>query len=296
MDNTVGYLNYKNDVNLNILKKIINKIFFKISLNKIEDNRFEILINSSTISEKKLRKIKKIIQNNSIDIIAISNKIDIEKFYFDKENIKYFNGKFIMKYLSVQILDYIYMHKNNDMMLDELYITISNDKNKDIIMDLATKFKYINIVTDKIKKLKRLENKLESNEEIIYSISNNTKKSLKRAKIIVNFDYDEKFFEKFNFNRNAVIINLNNNKLKMKNSYQGIIIENLDINYESKKDKILNFNNFDKNILYESRIINMNYKEFKVNYKNNKCKISHLIGSKGFINDEELKNIIGLDK
>lgn len=285
----IGYLNYINNLDINIFKRIINKIFFKVSLEKIKENKFEILTNSCDISEKNLKKIKKVIDNNNIDIIAISNKINIEKSYFDRENIKYFNGKYLMKNLIIQILDYIYLCKNKNMILDELYITISNDKNKDIIMDLATKFKYINIVTDKIKKLKRLENKLENNGEIIYSISNNTKKSLKKAKMIVNFDYDETFFEKFNLNREAIIINLNNKKIKMKNSYQGIIIENVTINYEYKENNILNIKNFDKNILYESCIINMNYKEFKTNYINNKCEVIHLIGSNGFILDGELK-------
>ncbi len=285
----IGYLKYKDNINLNILKKIIDKFFFRISLNKLEDNKFEILINTCCLNKKKLAKIKKIIDNNNIDIIAVSNKINIDQSDFDKEDIKKFNGKFLMKNLIIEILDYIYICKNKKMILDALYITINDDKNKDIIMDLATKFKCINIVTDKIKKMKRLDKKLENNEEIIYSMSNNTKKSLKTAELIVNFDYDEEFFEKFNLNRNAIIINLNTKKLKMKNSFHGTIIENIIINYNCEKNSILNLQDFDKNILYESNIINMNYKEFKANYINNKCEIIHLTGSNRYILDNELK-------
>ncbi|MBP3503128.1 MAG: hypothetical protein J6K42_06625 [Clostridia bacterium] len=285
----IGYLNYRDNINLNIFKKIIDKFFFRISLNKLEDNRFEILINTCSLNEKKLTKIKKIMNNNNIDIIAVSNKIALEQSDFDKENIKKFNGKVLMKNLIILILDYIYTCKNENMILDALYITINDDKNKDIIMDLATKFKCINIITDKIKKLKRLEKKLEKNENIIYSISNNTKKSLKKAKLIVNFDYDEKFFEKFNFNRNAIIINLSTTKWKMKSSFNGTIIENVMIDYNCEENKILNLKNFDKNILYESHIINMDYKEFKANYINNKCEITHLTGCNGYILDYELK-------
>ncbi|MBO5349489.1 MAG: hypothetical protein J6A89_06715 [Clostridia bacterium] len=289
MDYIIGYLNYKDDLNTNILKKAINKIFFKISVNKIEDNKFQILINNYDIKEKQFIKIKKSMNDNNIDALAISNKLAIEKSNFEEQNIKCLNGKILMKNLIGQILNYIYSYKNEDMILDELHIAISNDKNKEIIMDLATKFKYINIVTDKIKKLKRLENRLENNGEIIYTISSNTKKSLKKAKIIVNFDYDEKFFDKFNLNRNAIIINLNNKKLKMKNSYQGTIIENIMINYDCNENSVLNFEGFDKNILYESCTINMNYKEFKTNFINNKCEISYLIGNSGdILNNGEL--------
>lgn len=285
----IGYLNYKDNINLNILKKIIDKFLFRISLNKLEDNKFEILINTCYLNKKKLARIKKIINNNNIDIIAVSNKINIEQSDFDKYDIKKFNGKFLMKNLIIHILDYIYICKNKKMILDAVYIAINDDKNKDIIMDLATKFKCINIVTDKIKKMKRLDKKLENNEEIIYSISNNTKKSLKTAELIVNFDYDEEFFEKFNLNRNAIIVNLTTKRLKMKNSFHGTIIENIIINYNCEKDSILNLQDFDKNILYESNIINMNYKEFKANYINNKCEITHLTGSNGYILDNELK-------
>lgn len=288
MNNIIGYLDYRDNISFDFLKNVMKKIFFKVSLNKVEEDKFEILVNNCIINDKRLVKLKRIIDNSNIKNIAISNKIIFDKNNLNSKNINVLDGKFLMRNIIDKILDYIYNFQNRDMILDELYITISNDKNKDIIIDLAKKFKYINIVTDKVRKLKRLERKLENDENIIYSISNNTKKSLKKAKMIVNFDYSSEFFQSFNLNRNAIIINLNSNKLDLKNSYNGIIIENIMLEYSNEKCSF-NFGNFDNNIVYESYIFNKKYNEIKDHYISNRCEISHLIGNNGNIIDNELK-------
>lgn len=295
MYDVIGYLNYKKYISKNIFKKILDKMLFRIKFNYLSQNQVEILINRNRLNEKRIKKIKKAIIDNAIHILVLSNKInDANK--LENENIKILNGKFLMKNIVINILEYIYNCQSKDIRFEEVYVTINNDKHQEILFDLAKKMKCINIVTDKIKKLKRLDKKLENEDDIIYSISNNTKKALKKANIIINFDYDEDFFYKFNINRKAIIINLSNNKFSLKNSYQGVIIDNIVIDYENDRELKINSGDFDKNILYESKIINLKYQQAKDNFINDNCKVNYLLGKNGIISVDELKKLIKLDK
>ena len=287
MDNIVGYLNYNSTINKNNFPKIFNKIFFKVSINNFEKNKIELLVNKNKINFKRLNKIKNIAKEKQINKIVVSKKIKFENEY---PEIDTFTGKFLMKNIIIYILKYIYETQKKDIRCENLHILIDNDKQNEIIFDLAKEFKCISIVTDNIKKLKRLSKKLDDYNDIIYSISNNYKKSLKTADVIVNFDYDSKFFSKFNINRNSIIINLNENSLKLKNSYQGMIIENIDINYKKIVHNILDINDFDKNIFYESYMYNFKYHEIKDEYIKNNCMINYLIGNNGKITIKELQN------
>jgi hypothetical protein len=286
--NIIGYIDYNN--NLNKLEKIISQIFFKIWLKQIDYNKYEILINNCKLSNKKIIKIKSALNKANINVLAVSNNINKNQLNFSNNEIKLLTGKQIMKNSILKILEKIYNIQNKNMIFEELCVTIDNDQNIDIIQDLAEHFKYINIVTEKIRKLKRLDKKFENNNNFIYSISNNTKKSLKRAKIIVNFDYDENFFEKFNINRKAIIINLNSKQLNVKNSYQGVIIENIIADYNCD-EKIKNkFKNFDTNILYETKIVDLKYDQIKGKCKEDNFVVKYLLGKNSIISECEFKN------
>lgn len=294
MENIIGYLNYKEDISKNFFQKILDNIFFKAECHSLNENKREILINQNIINQKNLEKIIKLNNKNNIKNMIISNKIEIQT---DLENLNLLNGKILMKNTIIFLLKFICDCINKDVRCENIYVLIDNDKNKDIIIDLAHEFKSISIVTDNIKKLRRLDRKLSNDEEIITSISNNCKKALKKANIIVNFDYDTRFFEKFNVNRNSIIINLNKEKIKMKNSYQGIIIENIKIDYEDLNNSLIDFKNFDKTIFYESCIFYNKYYEIKDKYCEDKCKIKKIIGSNGEISIPEIKKFYNnLDK
>lgn len=285
MCNKIGYLEHDASKRLYI-SGILNKVFNKINIYNLDENKMKIVLNKTDISDKYLLKILKVIKFNQINIIAISNKININpKIFFDNK-IKILDGKKLMKNMILPILDKIFLYNGMDMRSSDIYFTVKDDKEIKLICELAQKFRCINIVTDRIKKLNRLESKLDKNDEIIYSISSNRNKSLRRADIIVNFDYDTKFFNEFKVNRNAILVNLSNNKIIMKSSFQGIIIENIDINFE-------NYNNinFEQNILYESYIYNLNYEEFKLKCIKDKCRIKKMIGTNGEISAFEIKKI-----
>lgn len=290
MYNKIGYIEYNSNENESYIHNIINKIFNKINICEIEKDKIKILINKRKISDKLLLKMVQLIKVNEINKLVISNEIDINKKSLTDNKIELLNGKKLMKNMLMSILSIIYEYNNIDMRSSEVYIAIKDDKELKIISELASNFRCINIVTDRIRKLNRLERKFDKNDQIIYSISNNRNKSLKRAKIIINFDYNSDFFEEFCINRSAIIINLSDSKIKMKISFQGVVIENIDVNFE-------NYNNtkFDKNILYESYIYNLNYEELQCKLIEDKCQIKGFLGANGKINKYELK-AIALDK
>ena len=223
MNYIIGYINCKKALKFKKLQKIIGYIYFKIKVIRIDENKFDIEVNSNKFNKRRIKKIEKILKTYNINKLVISNEIDCESKIILNNLIKS-SEKILMKGIIKNILKYIFKNQNTDLRFEDIFITIKDDKNKETIKDIANEAKSINIVTDTIKKMRRLSINLEKEENIIFSISNNCKKGLKRAKTIINFDYTDEFFEKFKVNRNAIIINLNDHELKLGNYYQGVII------------------------------------------------------------------------
>ena len=297
MADFVYYIDYDSRENRRLYSKLYNRIFFKYELIRLDKNKNIIRINNDTIDKKISKKIHKCLNNGNNRLIC-SNRIILKE---DFEEYSCFDGKIVLKNMVLNVIEHIENIVDTDFRNESIYVAIDNDNEREIILDLGRKFKNINIVTDKIKKMKRLDNKLNREEKIVYSITNNRKKSLKRAKILINFDYDITFFEQFNMNRNCIIINLNTINLNMKNSFHGSIIEGIKINYNNKYDDFTNIENFDKTIIYESYIFNNKYNSAKNMIKEDHCIIEKLIGANSEIHSEELKNnftksILKLDK
>lgn len=84
------------------------------------------------------------------------------------------------------------------------------------------------------------------------SVSNNKKRSLQKAKIIINFDLQNEELSNYQINRNAVIINLSHNVITMEKSFNGIIINSMEIT--NKNYQMRNYYLFEHIELYESYI------------------------------------------
>lgn len=290
MDNIVGYVEQIGSQNY--FEKTIEKFLCRITFEKYSFDKLIITVNSSELKEKDLKKLVDRIRKRKIERIALSNDFIKWRDFFSTQEVLVFDGKYLMKNLLKSIILYIYQNKNEDICNEDLYVTIDNDRDSDIIIDVASLFKSLNIVTNRLKKLKRLDNKLESTSDIVYSISNNVKKGLRRAKIIVNFDYNYKFFSEAKLNRQAIIINLNNENLLLKNTFKGLIVDNIDITYKQNCVEREIFNKFNKTIVLESNMYGKSYKNIIESCKMFDCKIANLIGMNGFISLKEIKNIL----
>lgn len=264
---------------------LYDKIFFKYEIIDIDKDKKYLNINKKYIDEKVLKKMLKKCKIEDAQFVY-SNNIKLSESL--KEN-KY-TGKIILRNMIIPLLEHFENNLNIDFRLENIFLTVDNDKNKDIIVDLGNKCKSISLVTDNIRKLYRLDSKLNKDDNIIVSVSSNRRKALQRAKIVVNFDYDETFFENFNINRNCIIINLSNNVLTLKNSFQGSIIEKLEIDYINKYENFINIDNFDKTILYETYIYDENYDSAKEIMRFDNCRIKKVLGMRNEINFIKSRN------
>ncbi|MGN1327185.1 MAG: hypothetical protein ACI4VQ_03825, partial [Clostridia bacterium] len=94
------------------------------------------------------------------------------------------------------------------------------------IIKMVSNYKIINIITPNINHFKKLEENLEDSQETI-TILNNKRKSLSRAKYIINVDFTMQEIEEYNINRTAIIFNTCDIELKNMKNFDGIIIKNI---------------------------------------------------------------------
>lgn len=247
-------------------------------------------INNKNLSKKLKNSLEK--ENKNLRIVY-SN--EIKKYVNFETKQKVLNGKQMLYYMIEQILNYIINidNKEEKLQLYDIYILLNehNFEALSLIEYLIDKVKTINIITNKVNKYKNIEERL-YDKGYILSVSNNKKKALKRAKIILNIDFSKEELMKFNINRNAIIINYTDEKIEKLLGFEGIIINRVQINIEDKlKEEFKNkkiLYGFNQDELYEStlgfdKLCNQINK-----VKVDKIKIESLIGNNGKINEKEI--------
>lgn len=270
-----------------MLKKILYQISTRIDFEYISNSRYKIPLYTKKMSARAQKKLIRYLARNNINRIVLakgteylSNKLKENDFYV-------FNGKMVFKYMLNEVIEYIFKIKHQCYRDEEVYVTVVDDRDTDVIIDIAKKFKNLNIVTDNIKKLKRLDKKLENNTDIVYSISNNKKKGLRRAKFIINFNCGNNFFESYKINKDAIILNLSANGLSFRNAFSGIIVEKILITYFNSTPETLKYTQFDSSELYESVLFNLKYVQARNQIELDDCKVCCLVGIRGVISERE---------
>lgn len=263
---------------INFIGKI-NKFFIK----QIDKNTKVYLlpdIHRTKVYKKIISKIQKEKQKNVKIRIILEN--DIKQY---KNEFKYLNildGKQIIKENIDILLKYIL--EDIPMELQDIYIltNIYKESNIKILKEIVPKVKSLNIITNEIKKYSVLE-EIMRNEGII-NVANNKKKSLRRAKIIINLDFSKEDLSNYNIFRNSIIINLTDEKINNLKAFEGIIIQDIELKLEEKQENFIKNNNlyksFKKIEIYES--IYNKEKEDK--------EIINLYGNNGIISKKELRN------
>ncbi len=281
--------------NMNIINKLMKRI-------KIEDNFIKIPYWKETKNEKindfyyrRIEtKINKKIKKLNIDNVVMQQRIkNIYNLQVNK-----LNGDIIFKNSIQKTLKFILKKLDNKPEDMDVYVCI-NEKKQYIynqLIDLGNIFRTINLVTNNIKEIKEFEKVLE-NDLITTTISNNKRKALRRAELIINVDFEENELNEYLLNRNAIIINLPKIKINQK-SFQGIniigikILLNESAKYRIRED-IKYLCNFEEIELYESEIIDEKEKWIKIGQDVN---ILNLIGQKGAIREEEYTRIKNMCK
>ena len=125
------------------------------------------------------------------------------------------NSKAIYCTFIIEILNNIIKIKNEQAEEQSIYVLTNNEVDAKLVENFKKQYKMIYIVTENIEKLKKLEDRAEENLEML-AVLNNKRKSLARAKYIINFDFNRENINQYNINRTAVLLNL----YKRRNKYK----------------------------------------------------------------------------
>ncbi len=244
----------------------------------------------SNLNRRCVEKLRKLIKKDNIKQVACEEEIQQ---YVDKKIL--IDEKDIIKYLILEILEYIFEIQGKKLEQEDIYFLINKDEDiyLENIKTLSEKFKTTNIITEELSKFQKIVENIFGEETTIY-LSNNKRKSLRRAKYIVNFDYGIGKIEKYNINRTAILINIEQNVKIESMAFEGISINN--VNIQIPDELIEHFGRMmekiNKNILYMS-LVNQKQElaRIKDRIKEDNIHILNLIGDKGIISQEEFKRI-----
>lgn len=290
----------KKKINNRKIKKVVNFfLLFKYRIymyfNKIKKIEFE----NKIIYVVYINKAKKY-KNNKLDNIVFKTlKNKNYKVIFSQELVNILhNSKKNKNLINMQkqdktifieniqeVLEYIIKIRKECVQQNNIYVLTKNNnvQYRNLLIDFSLKYKSLNIITEKIKEFKNIENFIYDKYGVFIVVSNNKRKSLIRAKYILNIDYNESEINQFNINRNGIIFNISNNEIKRIRGFNGIIINNVEMKYILKK-------NYD-NIKYrrEQKIFKRFYNNMEKN--NLKPNIVNIIGNNGYIEENEVKKI-----
>lgn len=269
-------------------KKLFKYIFFKIKVELI-DNGIIFLIpkykkNNNKIMKKLIKQLNYYIKLYEIDYLVFEKDLKFLEKNFNSTNI--LNGKFLMKDLLVEILEYIFAIKKQNMNLENIYIFVNkySKNNLYLIQKLISKFRTVNIITENLRYYKRLENSLYE-DGILITVSNNKRKSAKNAKYIINIDFEKDVFEKYNINMNSTIINLTDESIFFKKSFNGVQVNNFEVVMDENNQIFVEefYGDINKKIFIESLVCSgrQYYEKAEKLYKQYGCYICSLIGIRG---------------
>lgn len=197
-----------------MLQKVI-EIFCICKIRKTE-NKIELIVPNIQHKkiEKRIKKKLEIIQTEYKKIQVILSK-EVKKIPIHLEEYKIVEGKKIKKYFLENIFQKMEEISKVSLKGENIYFCMDNYhmENIQMIKNFLERFKSISIITREVKKFKPLEEKL-LEEGYLLSISNNKNKGLKKAKIIVNVDFSIERVKEFKINRNAMVIQLGQEKLQ----------------------------------------------------------------------------------
>ena len=239
--------------------------------------------------EKLAMKTKKIIQkySNSKKIV-LSKELQNEQLYINYLNsygLEIQNGRWLFEILLPEVVEYIINKKKIEKINISIMINDLTDIEFENIKTLARKYKNINIVTNHMEKFKNLEKQLQEDEGIIITITNNRKKSLMKSKIILNIDFPQELINKYNVQDEAIIVNIKRKTKINKKRFNGLIINDYEIDFrdDKKNNKALN-NKFCLKDLYESEL----YKKQRISEIKKKIKIDKVVIERLNLNNGKL--------
>ena len=251
---------------------------------------------SKELSKKEIDRLNKKIKKRykNIEIMVISENLKKNKEFMkniDLLNIPIVDGRWLFKLLVVQVIEYI--AKCQEKKLNDLEIILMANKYNDLVCNYIIRLikivKSLKVVSNDKVRYGKIEKQLFEEDGSILIITNNRRKALKDANIIINFDYDDEKINEFNINRNAIIVNLKSKVNINTKKFEGININFYEIYLKKRSIDIFEwlrgFNSVD---IYESYLYqNSNLSNIWNTIQNDKIRIKNLIGNNGIISRKE---------
>lgn len=261
-----------------------------IAIKKIQIKQDNCKLAINLESENNIKKIiRKLVKNEVLNVVLSKDLQNNEKLIkaLNANDINIFDGRWLEKFLAIDILDYIVTKKNIKKEEIEIAITVNQitDLSLSTIKTLAKQYKRLTVVTNHIEKLQKIEKNIYDTEGVLIVISNNKKKSLLKPTMILNMDFNKELLNKYRINENAIIVNLEGDMKIEEKRFNGININDyeVDIGREENvwRENMKSFRNKDllEAILFTKDTLDNVYN----NIKKNKVSIKELYGVNGKI-------------
>ena len=272
--------------------KFLHKVFNIFKVEKLDDKT---IINLPINKKSKNKKIEKVIQklsqyfnNNNIKIVVLEQTLmenaNIKNIIYSN-NINILDGTRLDKFLVYNLVQKIYQYKKTNIQAGEITLLINenDDINVETIIMLAKEIKRLNIITNDIKKFRKIVDYLYEELGILIKLSNNVKTNLRSSDIIVNIDFPEEIVNKLEIPNNAVVLNMPKNINIKSKKFSGINIKAWEIEVP---DKYI-LERFNTSIMYEASLYTKPVMKVFEQIQNDDIKIKKLIGVNGVINAKE---------
>ena len=263
-----------------------HKIFGK----KVEIQNDEIKVYYKIEKEKNLNKIiKKFLKLEINNVILDKTLWKSEKLInlLYANNINLIDGKWLKKYMTIDILNFVITQKNIRKEETEIAITVNEitELSIEIIKILSKQYKKLVVITNHIEKLRKIEKEKNEKEGILIVVSNNKNKSLLKSQIIINIDFNKELINQYQIYDEAIIINIEE-KIKIDSiRFNGIIINDFDV--ETGRIETIWRTNYEKyrvNDLLEANLyVRDTYKNIRKKIQKCNISIKNLYGLNGII-------------
>ena len=266
----------------------LDKHIFTMGKLKMEKDNCKIYANLE--KGKDIRKVINKLINNGATNVVLSKELWENKNFINALNansIRIFDGRWLEKYISFEILDYVIKQKSIKKEETEIAITTNEitDLSIDIIKVLAKQYKRVTVVTNHIDKLRKIEKEIYEKDGILILVSNNQKKSLSKSQIILNLDFNKEVLNKYKINENAIIINLEGNMKIDAKRFNGTNINDYEI--EVGREEIIwreNMKSFRTKDLFEAVLyMKDTFQNIRNKIEKNKVSIKEVFGVNGKI-------------
>lgn len=257
---------------------------------KIQFKNDNIKIYMDLEKEKNIRKlVKRLLLNETNNVVIDKELITCEKLInlLKSNDIKIFDGKWLEKYLILDILEYIINKKQ--IIKAETEIAITANEITDLLIEmikiLSKQYKKLTIVTNHIEKLRKIEKEIKEKEGILIILSNNKNKSLLKSQFIINMDFNQELINQYKICEEAIIINAEENIRIDAIRFNGIVINDYEIEIGRKefiwRDGIEKYRQRD---LIEAELyVRDTYKNIRKKIQKNNIKIKELYGINGIV-------------